>query len=211
MRAVFAEAFATFSLVFIGAGAAAANVGTVGVALAHGLVLMSMIYAVGYLSGAHCNPAVTLAFLVSRSISIGKAAAYIAAQLIGATIAGLLLKYIYLTSPGSLGTPMLAAGLSFWGGVIIEAILTLFLVFVIFGAIDRRASPGMAGIAIGAVLSFDILMGGSLTGAAMNPARAFGPALASGLWQNQFVYWLGPIVGGLIAAVFHNLLFHKKK
>ncbi|MDP7116136.1 MAG: MIP family channel protein [Candidatus Woesearchaeota archaeon] len=217
-QAYLAEAIATFALVFIGAGAVLANelsngqIGLVGIALAYGLVLMCMVYATSHISGAHVNPAVTLGFWVTEKISSFKAIAYIVAQLIGALFAGFLLRVLFVNvSPELyLGTPVLGAGITFLGGIVVEAVLTFFLVFTIFGVIDKRAPPGIYGAAIGLVLTFDVLAGGVLTGAAMNPARAFGPAFAAGFWHNQLVYWIGPIIGGIIAAVVYNSFLSNK-
>ena len=204
-----AELIATFGLVFIGAGAVLADVGIVGVALAHGLVLMCMIYAIAHISGGHVNPAVTIGLWITKKISTVRAAGYIISQLLGATIAALLLKVIFTASSSNLGVPTLS-GVGFGTGILIETILTFFLVFVVFGvAVDKRAPKGLYGLAIGLVLTFDIFMGGALTGAAMNPARAFGPALVSGLWTNHLVYWIGPLIGGIIAAVLYSTLLLK--
>ncbi len=215
-----AEAVATFALVFIGAGAVVANaifpnsVGLVGIALAHGLVLMSMIFATAHLSGAHVNPAVTLAMVATRRMSGREGLSYIVSQLAGAAVAGLLLQAIFVNAPLAihLGTPDLASGFSWVSGILLEAILTFFLVFTIFGvAVDSRGSGNHAGLAIGLVLAFDILMGGNVTGAAMNPARAFGPALASGYWATHLVYWVGPIIGALAAAFLYTRIFLSSK
>lgn len=220
MKKYLAEAIATFSLVFIGAGSVLANdftggaVGLLGIALAHGLVLMVMIYATGHISGAHINPAVTIGMWITKKIKTEQAIDYIIFQLIGAAFAGFLLQSIFTGLPvgAELGTPILGSGITVMNGIIIEAVLTFFLVFVIFGvAVDKRAPAGMYGLAIGLVLTFDILFGGALTGAAMNPARAFGPALAAGFWDNQLVYWIGPIIGGIVAALVYNGIFLEKK
>ncbi|MBI4170069.1 MAG: MIP family channel protein [Candidatus Aenigmarchaeota archaeon] len=214
IRPYLAEAIATFALVFIGAGAILAGNDLVGVALAHGLVLMAMIYAIAHVSGAHINPAVTISMLVTRNIGAAKAVLYIISQLIGAGVAGFFLKAIFTGAPASLnlGATALGSGVSFGTGILVEAILTFFLVFVIFGAaVDKRAPAGFYGLAIGLVLTLDILTGGPLTGAAMNPARAFGPALAAGFWANHLVYWIGPIVGGIVAALIYNGLLLEKQ
>ncbi len=214
-KAYFAEAIATFALVFIGAGVilsdSFSNVGILGIALAHGLVLMSMIYAIGHISGGHVNPAVTLGMWVTNKIGTVKALGYIISQLVGAVVAGLLLLIIFPSQASNLGTPALASGISFWTGVLIEAILTFFLIFTIFGvAVDKRAPSNVYGLAIGLVLTFDILVGGVLTGASMNPARTFGPALVSGFWNNHLVYWIGPILGSVVAAMLYNSILLKK-
>ena len=216
MREYVAEFIATFALVFIGAGAVAANVasngalGIVGIALAHGLVLMAMVFALGHVSGAHANPAVTIALFSAKKIDSSKAIGYIASQLLGAAVAGFLLIAFFSPSQG-LGVPALGQNTSFWQGALLEAILTFFLVTVVFGvAVDKKGLNANAGLAIGLVLAFDILMGGTLTGAAMNPARAFGPAIASGQWANQLAYWIGPIVGGLAAALAYDKALKSK-
>ena len=218
-RAYLAEAIATFALVFIGAGAILAdrvsgNFGILGIAFAHGLVLMCMVYATGHISGGHVNPAVTIGLYFGRQIKAAKAFGYIVSQLIGATIAGLLLKMIYVSAPAAahLGTPGLAPGVSFGAGVLIEAVLTFFLVFTVFGvAVDKRAPAGMYGMAIGLVLTFDILAGGVFTGASMNPARTFGPAAASGFWANHLVYWIGPVIGAIVAAMVYTKFLMKSQ
>ena len=218
-KAYLAEAIATFALIFVGAGAILADsitgkVGLLGIAFAHGLVLMCMVYATAHISGGHVNPAVTIGMWITKNIKTAKAFGYIVSQLIGATVAGFLLKAIFVTAPVSanLGTPGLASGVSFGAGVLIEAVLTFFLVFTIFGvAVDKRAPAGIYGMAIGLVLTFDILVGGVLTGGSMNPARTFGPAVASGFWLNHAVYWIGPIIGSIAAALAYNYLLLKRK
>lgn len=216
-KAYVAELIATFTLVFIGAGAICleashGGVGLVGIALAHGLAIFAMVAATGHISGGHINPAVTIAAWVAKKIGTRNAAGYILAQLAGATLGGLALKCLYpsLTHlPTLLGTPTVAASLSVPHAIFVEAILTFLVVFVVFGtAIDARG-PKIGGLAIGLTVTLDILMGGPLTGAAMNPARAFGPALVTGFWKNQGVYWVGPIAGGIAAAWIYSKLFLK--
>lgn len=209
-----AEVIGTFALCFIGAGAIITNqmtngaVGLIGIALAHGIVLAVMISALGNISGAHFNPAVTIGLLVGNKISGGKAIGYIISQLVGGIIAGLLLRTIFPVSvwtPVNLGTPGLGQGVSVGTGVLVEIILTFFLVIAVYGtAVDDRA-PKIGGFGIGLVLVFNILMGGPLTGASMNPARTFGPAVASGFWGAHWIYWVGPIVGGILAAIAYKL------
>lgn len=203
-----AEFIAAFGLIFIGAGAVIMDsvthggLGLVGVALAHGLVLMSMIYATGHISGAHVNPAVTTAMWINKKIQSKKALLYIVAQLAGASVAGFLLLALFPSAPAHLGVPDLGSGFGYMRGIAVEAVLTFFLVFTIFSvAVDSRAPSKVYGFAIGLVLTFDILFGGALTGAAMNPARAFGPAIASGYWATQMVYWVGPLLGAIVAAL----------
>jgi MIP family channel proteins len=213
VKPLIAELIGTFAFVFTGAGSIVNNtlthgaIGTVGIALAHGLALSIMITVFAATSGGHINPAVTIGFLVTRRIAPLLGILYIVAQLIGATLAGLLLRAVFpqvVWQAAQLGTPMLAPGVSFGTGVLLEAVLTFFLLLAVFGtAVDPRA-PKIGGFGIGLTVAFDILMGGALTGASMNPARTFGPALAGGFWQNDLVYWIGPIIGAIIAALIYE-------
>ncbi len=210
-----AEAIGTFALIFIGAGAIIANVisdggvGLVGIAFAHGIVLAVVVTATMNISGGHINPAVTVGLWSVRKIDSKHALLYIIAQLVGAVLGALALKFLYPAGAAasvSLGTPVPLGGLSFATAAAIEAVLTFFLVFAVFGtAVDHRA-PKVGGFAIGLVLVFDILAGGPLTGASMNPARTFGPALVSGTWTQHLVYWIGPILGGVVAAIVYGRL-----
>lgn len=220
-RQAVAEAVATFALCFIGAGAiltdrlTGGGVGLLGIAFAHGLVLAIMVSATMNISGGHVNPAVTIAILIAGKIRPSAAVVYIVSQLVGGAIAGFLLLAIFppaIQASVHLGTPALASGVSFGQGVLIEAVLTFFLVFAVFGtAVDKRAPQGIAGFGIGLVLVFDILMGGPLTGASMNPARSFGPALTAGFWDNHLVYWIGPILGGAIASIIYSKVLMTNK
>jgi MIP family channel proteins len=220
LRKSLAELVGTFTFFFIGAGAIVVDsytggkVGLLGIALAHGLILAIMVSAFGAISGGHFNPAVTLGFLVTRRINAVTAAAYIAAQLVGGTLSGLALRAIFpqaVWQAVHLGTPNLAPGVSAGTGILLEAILTFFLVLAVFGtAVDARA-PKIGGFGIGFTVLVDILVGGPLTGAAMNPARAFGPELAAGFWSNWPIYWVGPIVGGGVAALLYEYIFLSAK
>ena len=201
-----AELVGAFALTFIGAGAIMTGSGLVGVAFAHGLVIAVMASAVGHISGGHFNPAVTFGFLITRRMAPILAGAYWVSQFAGAALAALLLKWIYpaaIADPAKLGAPLLNDRISLGAGFVIEALLTFFLVWVIFAtAADPRGTfKSVAGLAIGFTITLDVLMAGPLTGAAMNPARAFGPAVAGGYWSNHLVYWIGPIVGGAAAAL----------
>lgn len=217
VRALIGEFVGTFALIFIGAGSIVTNqlskgaLGLPGIAAAHALVLSIMVSAIAHISGAHFNPAVTFGLWIARKIKAPLAGLYVITQLVAATVAALLLVVIFPKSawqPVNLGTPGLANGTGFGTGVLLEAVLTFFLVFTVFGtAVDGRGPfKGIAGFGIGLVLGFDILMGGPLTGASMNPARTFGPALASGFWQNHLVYWLGPLIGAAAAAGLYGYL-----
>jgi MIP family channel proteins len=210
-RRAAAEGIAAFALVFAGCGAIVANteyegtLGTVGVSLVFGLVIMVMVYATGHLSGAHINPAVTLAFTVSRHFSGRDAVAYIAAQLLGATAGALLLLASWPDQPAQLGAtvPSVGAGTAF----VYELVLTAFLMFVIMAvATDTRAVGAAAAIAIGGTVGLDALFGGPVTGASMNPARSFGPALAAGEWKDFWVYIAGPVLGAAAGALAYQVI-----
>lgn len=205
-----AEAIGTFALIFIGVGAINANPGLLGVALAHGLTIAVMVSATGHISGGHLNPAVTFGALVGGKIEMKDAARYWTSQLVGATAAGFVCLGIFDRSTVIDGTPQLAGGVGPLKGIAVEAILTFFLVFVVFGTgIDARG-PKIGGLAIGLTVALDILFGGPLTGAAMNPARTFGPALAASYWSGHYVYWIGPLIGGALAGwVYKTFLFAK--
>ena len=210
-RRSLAEFLGTFALVFIGAGSVAskyfpeATYGIFGVAVAHGLVLAVMVAATAWASPAgELNPAVTLALVAARRTNVRTAAVYIVAQLVGAVVAALLIKAVYpigVVRPISLGTPVVANTIQFHQAIIIEAVMAFFLVSAVFGTCVNPAAPKLGGLGIGLALTFDILVGGPLTGAAVNPARAFGPALISGQWVAHAVYWVGPILGGVLAGV----------
>jgi len=214
-----AEALGTFLFFFVGMGAVVlaehtgGGGGLVGVALAHGLALAVLVSALGAVSGAHFNPAVTVAVLVSGRIAPALAAMYVAAQLVGALAAGLALRSIFPESswgPVALGTPAVDPAIGVAGAIVVEAVLTVLLLIAVFGtAIDHRA-PKLGGLAIGLAVAADILMGGPITGAAMNPARWFGPAVASGSFDNWYVWWIGPLVGALVAAVIYRLVLEDR-
>ncbi|MCZ6766152.1 MAG: MIP family channel protein [bacterium] len=217
MKAFVAEFIATFALIFVGVGAIASNyisggaAGLTGIALAHGLTIAVMVGAIGGVSGAHINPAVTIGAMVTKHIAPAKAAGYIVSQCLGAIAAAALIK---LCVPASalaavgMGTPALGDGISVGQGLLTEIILTFFLMFVIYGvAIDKRGPTKIAGLFIGLTITLDIFMGGPISGAAMNPARHLGPALLGGGLQNLWIYWVGPIVGAVLAAlVYQNVL-----
>ncbi len=215
-KAALAELIGTFTLIFIGAGSILADtltggkVGLTGIALAHGIAIATMVSAAGHLSGGHFNPAVTGAFVATGRLPAGTGLAYVAAQLVGGLVGAFFLMAAFpeaVRKTAMLGVPALAAGVSSGTGIVIEAILTFFLVFVIFGtAVDARGPRAAGGLFIGLVIVMDILAGGALTGAAMNPARAFGPAFFAGAWTNQAVYWIGPLLGGVAAGwLYHSV------
>lgn len=210
LKPFLAELIGTFCFFFIGAGAIVtdsythgASVGLLGIALAHGLMLSVMVSAFGAISGAHFNPAVTIGLWVAKKVDEGTVVSYIIAQLLGGSLAGILLRIIFPESdwmPVHLGTPGLAPGVSPMMGLLLEAVLTFFLMTAVLGtAVDSKA-PKIGGFGIGLTVAVDILVGGPLTGAAMNPARVFGPGLAAGFWENHWIYWVGPILGASLAA-----------
>lgn len=217
-----AEFIGTFTLLFFGVGsicfaqqAGAGGPGLVGIALAHGLGIGLMVAAVGHISGGHFNPSVTAAFWVTRRMGTADALLYWVAQLFGASVASFLITRIYLEDVwrrAALGVPALASDVSPVIGILVEAVLTFLLVFVIFGtAADKDCAFGkVAPFAIGLTITGDILAGGVLTGAAMNPARAFGPALVGHYWANHAVYWVGPLAGAIAAGSLYSVLLMRK-
>jgi MIP family channel proteins len=212
-KAAVAEFVATFALIFVGAGAvilaSSGQLDLVGVALAHGLVLAVMVSVTGHVSGGLVNPAVTIALWAAGKIGTQRGAVLIVAQLVGAVMGALLLRYVVggpAFDGGGAGAPALAPGLAVGKGIVLEAILTFFLVFVVFGtAVDDKGPWNKtAGFTIGFTIAFDILAFGPLTGAAMNPARWFGPALVGGIWDDALVWIVGPIAGAIIAGVLYT-------
>lgn len=217
-NAVVAEMTGTFLFFFVGIGAAA-NLDRMGVAgtdpagvlvvaLAHGVVLAVLVSALAAVSGAHFNPAVTFGVWLAGHIPARRAISYVVAQLIGGLLAAWSLRLVFPSSvSATLGTPALGTGIDPLAAVAVEAVLTAILLVAVFGtAIDRRA-PKVGGLAIGLAFGADMLMGGPLTGAAMNPARWFGPAAVTGLWDNSYVWIIGPLIGAAIAALAYRYLF----
>ncbi|HUR84034.1 MAG TPA: MIP family channel protein [Solirubrobacteraceae bacterium] len=205
LRRSVAEGLAAFALVFAGCGAIVTDatrdgvLGATGVAAVFGLVIMVMIYATGHLSGAHINPAVTIAFTLARHFPARDAMAYVAAQLAGATAGALLLLAVWSEKPAALGATVPSIGTG--QALLYEVVLTAFLMFVIVAvATDTRAVGAAAAIAIGGTVALDALFGGPLTGASMNPARSFGPALAAGEWTDFWIYVAGPVAGAALGA-----------
>jgi aquaporin NIP len=211
LRRAAAEGIGVFALVFAGCGAIVAEathpgaLGTVGIALVFGLIVMAMIYATGHLSGAHLNPAVTLAFALTRHFPRSETVAYLLAQVTGALIAAALLAAIWPGEPAALGAtlPMVGTGSAF----VYEVVLTAFLMFVIMAvATDTRAVGAAAAIAIGGTVGLDALFGGPVTGASMNPARSLGPALLAGELHDLWLYLVAPPVGAALGALAYQLV-----
>jgi len=211
LRRSLAEGFAAFALVFAGCGAIVADaeypgvLGAVGISLVFGLIIMVMVYATGHLSGAHINPAVTTAFALTRHFPAREAVAYIAAQVIGALAGALLLLAVWPEQPADLGAtvPTVSVG----SALVYEVVLTAFLMFVIMAvATDTRAVGAAAAIAIGGAVGLDALFGGPVTGASMNPARSLGPAIASGAFEDLWIYLAGPVAGAILGAAAYQLV-----
>lgn len=204
-RVLVAEFVGTFAIVLIGAGTVVVSGNLVAIAFAHGLTLMVMAYAYGHISGAHINPAVTIALWLNKEIKSKPAVAYIVVQLLGGIVAAATLAII-LGQNDNLGATTLADGVSVWQGLLVEAILTFFLLNTIFNTAVSGKAGLAAGAAIGLTLTFAILMGGPLTGASLNPARTLGPAVVSGTYTDIWVYFVGTILGGIVAAFLYRYL-----
>lgn len=176
-----------------------------GISFVFGAVVAAMIYSLGHISGAHLNPAVTLAFWTSGFFSKGLVIPYILAQIVGAVLASTLL-FISLGDVANLGAT-LPLNNNWLQSLILELVLTFILMFVIFGSgLDRRAPVGFAGLAIGLTVAIEAAFMGPITGASMNPARSFGPALVAGIWQHHWLYWVAPIMGAQLAVIIYRHL-----
>ena len=207
-----AEFVGAFTLIFIGGGAAIISFSShdlVAVALANGLAIGIMVTNLGHISGGHFNPAITLGFVVTRRIKPALAAVYWFSQLLGAVCAAFLLRYFFTQLAVKVTAPAPAASITDWKALLLEAIMTFFLVWAVWAtAVDPRgAFKAIAGLAIGLTISIDVLVGGPVTGAAMNPARAFGPEVAGNTWTGWWIYWIGPIAGALVASLVYEYLY----
>lgn len=214
-----AEFIGVFALVFVGGGAIitspmlSVQAAVVNIAFAHGLILALMVTATMRVSG-HLNPAVTAGFLVTRRIEPMMAVVYWIAQILGAIIAAYVLKALFpanIVAATRLGGQFISADIGLGQAIALEAIATFFLVFVVFGtAVDPRA-PKVGGFAIGLTVTAGILAIGPLTGGSMNPARSFGPAVVTRMFEGQIAYWIGPLLGGCAAALLYDTLFLKRE
>ena len=206
-----AEFIGTFALIFIGAGALAiGSANLLGVALAHGLVIVVFIYAYGHISGTHINPAVTLGLLIAGEIEFVAAIGYWIVQFLGGILGAVLLNAL-LPDPGDLGVTILTEGVTPGQGLVIEIVLTFFLVNTIFNTAVSGKAGNFAGLAIGLTLVFAILMGGPLTRASLNPARTLGPAIVSGNYADIWLYFVGPFVGAILAALLYIGMLKNKE
>jgi MIP family channel proteins len=223
-KVLMAEALGTFYLCFAGIAAILATTpavggggGLVAIALAHGLALSIAVHIFGGISGAHVNPAVTVAMLATGRIRPALAGLYIVAQLAGATVAALVCKAVFppdAVNAAMLGIPLPAPWVSPVTLITVEAVLTFLLVTAVFGTAvdDRGKTVKIGGFGIGLTVAFDILAGGPVTGASMNPARSFGPALVAGHWAWHWAYWVAPILGAVAAALlYHHFLLEAPK
>jgi MIP family channel proteins len=210
VRASIAELIGTFTLVFVGGAAVASGQGVVAAALAHGLILVGIVFVYGHLSGAHVNPAVTAGLLVGRQITITRAVYYWIAQFVGAIIAGILLNLI-IPDGAKLGQTIgsLSAG-SVWTAALFEAIMTFFLVSAVYQAAVYGKVGNLAAIAIGLTLAGSILAGGTYTGASLNPARTLGPELIAGDFSYFVPYMIGIFGGGIVAGLLHTIVLPDK-
>ena len=212
-RALLAEAAGTFLFFFIGAGAIVATGGDlVAIALAHGLALSVAVSAFGPLSGGHFNPAVTLALSIAGRHPWPRVPTYWAAQAVGALVAGFALRYAFDFDPSALarthiGTPALGGGVTPVTAIVVEGILTVFLLWAVFGTRVSPLAPHIGGFGIGLMVAADILAGGPITGAAMNPARWLGPAVPAGFYDNWYVYFVGPFIGAALAGLSYRFAF----
>jgi MIP family channel proteins len=221
LRPLAAEFIGVFMLMFIGGGAMIVNgyrdgiVGLGGIAAAHGLALAIAVTATMNISGGHINPAVTIGLWSIGRIEAKKAGLYVVAQLLGAVVAALALKALFPAMAGQIqqyGALKLAPDVTLTGAILIEAILTFFLALAVMGTAVDPAAPKVGGFGIGLALWMGVLAGGPLTGAALNPARAFGPAVVANFWVGQVAFWIGPILGAVVAMqLYERLLLNKDK
>ncbi len=225
-RAYVAEFIGTFALVFFGSvsvtiftavlGFSSPSTSILAIAFAHGFILMIMVYAIGYISGCHINPAITITAVALRKMDVDDGVGYVAAQVVGAAMAGLahqflLPEYGKMTSFGGVA-PGIWIGRSAALAVVVELIITFFLMFSVYAVLYTGKVPaGASGVLIGMTLTADILIAGPLTGGAANPARALGPAIAAGSYQSLWVYWVGPIVGALLAGFVYQYLLSEQR
>ncbi|MFL2764032.1 MAG: aquaporin [Dehalococcoidia bacterium] len=212
---LFVELIGTFIHLFIVVLSVTSTDNVLAIALAHGLSIALVVSAFSSTSGAHFNPAVTISFWVNKRIKTNLAILYILSQLIGATlgvlIANLILPNSLIDLSPTLATPILASDINIFNGIVIELILTFILITVIYGTAIDTKGPSLGGMAIGLVITMNIIAAGPLTGGVMNPARAFGPAAISLIWTNHFIYWIGPILGSILGGIFfQNFILNKR-
>ena len=219
-KALVAEFIGTFTLIFVGVGAICSDamtghmLGLTGIALAHGLAIAVMVSATAAVSGGHLNPAVTFGALLGKKINVVNAVAYMVAQCLGGVVAAYVIKLVIpdmVLAATGFGTPVVTKGITTTQALFTEIVLTFFLVFVVFGtAIDKRA-PKVGGLFIGLAVAMGVMMGAGISGAAMNPARFMGPAVAGGGFDNAWIYWVGPLIGGGLAALIYKYFLEENE
>lgn len=219
----FSEFLGTFILIFVGSGSVCANylltkagqpgLGLLGIALSYGFAVVAIVYALGYVSGAHINPATTISLWVIKKIDGSTALMYIIFQLAGAAAGGFLVRLLFPAATAiSFGAFSPAPGVFSMQAILMEAILSFLLVFTIYATvIDKRATTALAGLAIGLVVVFDVIVGATVSGGAVTPSIAFGPAFASGNFANHHVYWIGHCFGAVVAGIVYDLVFAEKE
>ncbi len=217
------EFLGTFILIFVGSGSVCANymltkagqpgLGLLGIAMSYGFAVVAIVYALSYVSGTHINPATTISFWVTKRIDGGTALMYILFQLTGAAAAGLLVKIMFPAAIAiNFGAFSPAPGVSGIQAILMEAMLSFLLVFTVYATVvDKRAAGALAGLAIGLVVVFDVIVGATVSGGAVTPSIAFGPAFASGNFANHQVYWIGHCLGAIVAGLVYDLVFAEKE
>ena len=223
LRALTAEFVGTLLFVFLGAGSVVAfvangpttgSIGPLGVALAHGVGMAIIVSMTMSISGGHMNPAVSFGLWIANKVDARTLGQYVIAQVLGAVAGAALVQALFphmAVATALVGTPRLASEVTFMQGVWIEALLTFFLVSAVFGTAVSSEAPKIAGFGIGLAIFVDALVGGSFTGAVMNPARALGPALVAWQWNAHAVYWFGPLIGaGVAAALWKAVLLPRR-
>lgn len=210
IRPLAAEFFGTFAFVFVAAGAVVIDahvgggLGILGIASAQAIVFAVMVTATMSISGGHLNPAVTFGLWLAKKIDSRSAASYAVSQVLAGVTAAVVVRWLFPSVAGEVtgfGVPRISGTLTGTEALFVEAVLTLFLVSAVFGTAVSPNAPKVGGFGIGLVLLFDFVIGGPLTGAALNPARAFGPAVIAQEWHGHFIYWAGPLLGGAAAAL----------
>jgi aquaporin TIP len=220
VRPLTAEFVGTFGLVFAGTAIVISDsfpggkAGLLGIAIVHGLMLALGITATMGISGGHLNPAVTLGFLSTKRIDVKTALAYIGAQVAGGVVGAYATRFLVPNNVGRLlsdGIPIINSNIQLGGAILLEALLTFFLMSAVMGTIVNPKAPKHGGLWVGLTVIAMILVGGPLTGAVMNPTRAFGPAIVSGIWTGQLAFWIGPIVGAIVAAQLWDRVLLKEE
>lgn len=220
VRPLTAEFFGTFGLVFAGTAVVvgesfpAGKGGIVGIALVHGLIIAVCMTATIGISGGHLNPAVTLGFWATKRLELRTALAYIGAQILGGLAGAFASRFLIPNNVGRLvsnGVPQINSNVQLGGAIMLEAVMTFFLMSAVMGTVVNPKAPKLGGLFVGLAVVAMTLAGGPITGAALNPVRAFGPAVVSGAWAGQLAYWIGPILGAVAAALLWDKLLLKEE